>query len=171
MTDTVITDVRPTIHILVGLPGSGKSTWRAKHIAANPTADPVTVSTDDMIDEYATEHGLTYSEAWDKVNMSSLNTRFKYLLRDAVKAGRNIIVDRTNMGAKARREILKEVTETYTSHAVIFVVTDEVLVERLKTRAETTGKVIPEFVIKSMAGRYVRPTREEGFDTIQTVRD
>jgi predicted kinase len=157
-----------TMHILVGLPGSGKSTWRTKHLLTNP--DAVTVSTDDMIEEYAAEKGLTYSEAWDKVDMKSFNTRFKYAIKAAVDAGRDIIIDRTNMGVKARRELLKHLTEDYDAHAVVFVVTDAVLKERLKTRAEKTGKVIPEFVLKSMANNYVAPTREEGFTSVTYVR-
>lgn len=157
-----------TMHILVGLPGSGKSTWRAKHLLSNP--DAVTVSTDDMIEEYAAEKGLTYSEAWDKVDMKSFNTRFKYAIKAAVEAGQDIIIDRTNMGVKARRELMKHCTEDYEFHAVVFVVTDAVLKERLKTRAEKTGKVIPEFVLKNMANNYVAPSRDEGFTSVTYVR-
>lgn len=157
-----------TMHILVGLPGSGKSTWRTKHLLSNP--DAVTVSTDDMIEEYAAEKGLTYSEAWDKVDMKSFNTRFKYAIKAAVEAGQDIIIDRTNMGVKARRELLKHLTPDYEAHAVVFVVTDAVLKERLKTRAEKTGKVIPEFVLKNMANNYVAPSRDEGFASVTYVR-
>lgn len=158
----------PKMYVLCGLPGSGKSTWRTKHLLSNP--DAVTVSTDDMIEEYAAEKGLTYSEAWNKVDMKSFNTRFKYAIKAAVEAGQDIIIDRTNMGVKSRRELMKHVTEDYTVHAVVFVVTDAVLKERLKTRAEKTGKVIPEFVLKNMANNYVAPTREEGFTSVTYVR-
>ena len=156
-----------TIHILIGLPASGKSTWRAQHMLANPSA--VTVSTDDMIEEYAAERGLTYTQAFGKVDFKSLNTRFKYAIRDAVKAGQDIIIDRTNMGVKSRRELLK-MAEGYESHAVVFVVPDAVLEARLKARYESTGKFIPKHVIESMAKSYVAPTRDEGFHSITYVR-
>lgn len=156
-----------TIHILIGLPASGKSTWRAKHILANPEA--VTVSTDDMIEEYAAANGLTYSEAFKKVDFKSLNTRFKYAIKAAVEEGRDIIVDRTNMSVKSRAELLK-LAEGYDAHAVVFVVTDAVLEARLKARGIATGKWIPKATIENMAKSYVAPTKEEGFVSVTYVR-
>jgi predicted kinase len=158
----------PNIHILIGLPGSGKSYWRSRYLLTNPTA--VTLSTDDMVDAWATERGLTYSEAFEQVDFKTFNTRFKYALKTAVFDRRDIIVDRTNMSVKARRALLDGVTVDYTAHAVVFVVPDEVLKVRLKERAEKTGKVISEFVIKNMANSYVAPSKDEGFETITYVR-
>lgn len=156
-----------TIHILVGLPASGKSTWRAQHIKTNP--DAVTVSTDDMIEEYAAEKGLTYTEAFSKVDFKSLNTRFKYAIKEAVSAGKDLIVDRTNMTVKGRRELMR-LAEGYEAHAVVFVVPDDVLKARLKARAESTGKYISPMVINSMAKSYVAPSRDEGFASVSYIR-
>ena len=47
------------LYVLVGVPGSGKSTWVKNQKWAN---DCVVVSTDEFVEDYAKECGLTYSE-------------------------------------------------------------------------------------------------------------
>lgn len=136
-------------------------------MSAHPNT--VTVSTDDMIEEYAAEKGLTYSEAFSKVDFKSLNTRFKYAIKAAVEEGKDLIIDRTNMTVKGRRELLK-LAEGYEAHAVVFIVTDAVLEKRLKERAANTGKFIPKHVVENMAKSYVAPTKDEGFVAVTYIR-
>ena len=50
------------LYVLVGVPGSGKSTWVKNQKWAN---DCVVVSTDEFVEDYAKECGLTYSEVFD----------------------------------------------------------------------------------------------------------
>ena len=52
---------KPFAVMMIGLPGSGKSTW----IKANLPGVKV-LSTDDFIDQYAAEKGKTYSEVFAK---------------------------------------------------------------------------------------------------------
>ena len=151
----------PTLYMLIGLPGSGKSTWREKHIAANPTITTVVASQDDIIEEWAAANGMTYSEAWPKVNQKDVAAKFRTIYKEALNAGHDVIIDRTNMGVKARREILKNVPSNYETVGVTFVIPDTELHARLDARAKATGKVIPKFVLATMAKAYVAPTREE----------
>ena len=157
----------PKVILTVGLPGSGKSTWRSKFIADNPSDNWVEVSSDDIIDDWAKEKGLTYSEAFSKINQKWVTKTFFERITKAVDAGRNIIVDRTNMTPKGRGEVLKRLNETYHTTAVIFIIPSDELARRLKHRAETTGKEIPDFVIKNMANSYVAPTLDEFDEIIQ----
>lgn len=151
----------PTLHMLIGLPGSGKSTWRNNYLASNPSLDTVVVSSDDIIEEWAAANNLTYSEAWSKINQKDVAAKFRTQLKEALNLNKNIIVDRTNMGVKARREILKHVPESYETVGVVFVIPDNVLEQRLDARAKATGKVIPKFVINNMAKAYVAPIKGE----------
>lgn len=155
----------PTVYILIGLPGSGKSTWRSRHIEQNPNDEFVVCSTDDMIEEWGARHGLNYSQAFDKAPMSQFNKDFMKQFRDAVTAGKNVIVDRTNMSAKRRRDFLENLPKGYRKVGVVFTVTDQELERRLKDREATTGKHIPGFVIKNMANSYVAPQPGE-FDQV-----
>ena len=52
----------PVAYILIGLPGSGKSTW----IRNNQTKDDfVVISSDDEIEKYAKSQSKTYSEVFE----------------------------------------------------------------------------------------------------------
>ena len=150
-----------SVYVLIGLPACGKSTWREKHLAANPTVDFAIISSDDMVEEIAREKGITYDEAHKIVDWKSVNTRMKYRFRDALKAGKDVIVDRTNMSRKSRKMFLKDLPEGYETVAVNFQICDHELRRRLDARAEATGKSIPADVLKSMSDRYVAPEREE----------
>lgn len=155
----------PTLHILIGLPGSGKSTWRAKH-----GGDAVVISSDDQIDAFAAAHGIGYDAAWGQVNHKDIKRHSRDRFEAAVREGRDIVVDMTNMRAKARRSWLAGVPASYRKVAVDFQIDDKELQRRLAERAARTGKVIPPFVVETMASRYDPPSREEGFDQIVEVR-
>jgi predicted kinase len=153
--------------MLVGLPGSGKSTYPKQIIISNP--DVVIISLDDLIDQYALDKGITYAEAWNKVNFKEFNASLKARLAQAITDKKDILVDKTNMTVKVRGEVLKKITSDYHTVAYVFVIPDNVLQERLDKRAASTGKVIPAFVIKNMANSYVSPSKEE-FDEIKYIR-
>ncbi len=157
----------PQLIMLVGLPGSGKSVYRKQLVTSNP--DSVIISLDDLIDEYATSKGITYSDAWDKVSMKEFSSSLKAKLAQAITDKKDIIVDKTNMTIKVRGEVLKKITPDYHKVAYVFVIPDNVLQERLDKRAALTGKVIPAFVVKNMANSYVSPSKEE-FDEIKYIR-
>jgi hypothetical protein len=50
-----------------------------------------------------------------------------------------------------------------------FTVDDTILRERLAHRAKTTGKFIPEMVLRQMFSNYECPTQAEGFDWVIEV--
>ena len=157
------------IIVMVGLPASGKSTHRDKMIAESGV-DYVIVSSDDEIERFALEEGSNYTEAFDKyVGRATAIAKKKF--RDAVKEGKHIIWDQTNLTPKKRRSILKDVGEDYRKVAVVFELTDDELDRRINKRKSETGKDIPAHVMKSMAKSYLPPTKEEGFDNIIFVNN
>jgi len=147
---------------LIGVPGSGKSTW----IKNQPWAkDCVIVSTDNFVDAYAKEVGSTYSEVFE----SYMPTAVKLMADQVVRArneGKDIIWDQTSVNVKSRRRKFN-MLPNYEHIAVVFETpTMHVLMKRLASRP---GKNIPWSVMQSMIHSMELPTLSEGFAEIRTV--
>ena len=149
----------PTFYMLIGVPGSGKSTWRAKH-----KKDATVASSDDYIDTVAANTGKTYSEVFS-AHVKDAN---RYAL-EAAKAGfargDDVIWDQTNTSRKSRASKLAMVPKGYHKVAVFFPTPPD-LKQRLANRP---GKTIPEPIILSMINQLEPPSKEEGFDEIVAV--
>jgi predicted kinase len=156
-------DVSPTISILVGLPGSGKSTYVQTYLKEHP--ETVIASSDDLIQAYADFHSQTYSWAYP-LYVREADRLFKNELSKALAEGKDIIVDRTNMTIKSRNRILANVPKKYHKIAVIFSVDEEELKKRLMHRDMSIGKHIPDNVINDMKRNYQEPALSEGFDEL-----
>lgn len=146
--------------MLIGVPGSGKSTWIKKH--ADDSA--MVLSTDDKIEAAAKSQGKTYSEVFKdeiKAATSGMNNDLLRALRD----GRDIIWDQTNITRKSRRDKLARLPSSYEKIAVFFPTPPD-LKQRLAGRP---GKEIPEPVVLSMINQLEPPSKEEGFNRIITV--
>jgi predicted kinase len=154
----------PEIIVMVGLPGSGKSTIINNTLAASEK-EYVVVSSDDEIERLAKDQGLDYNSGFDqfiKPATAIMNQKFK----DAIRDGKSVIWDQTNISDKKRASILSQVPSNYKKIAIVFEVDEAELNKRLSKREKETGKKIPPYVIKNMAASYVRPTKCEGFDEI-----
>lgn len=148
-----------TIYMLVGVPGSGKSTW-----VKNNEHDAVVLSTDNYIERAAEKQGKTYSEVFQDTIGYATDQMEKDLIQ-AVRKERDIIWDQTNLTAKARKGKLSRIPKSYKKVAVYFT-TPQDLRDRLASRP---GKTIPEPVIISMINQLQPPTKEEGFDEVVAV--
>lgn len=158
---------KPIFFMTAGLPGSGKSTLLAGIKAVYP--DFVIASTDDYIESEGKKLGLNYSEAFKKISFSHAKTAFNLSIKSAIKEKKNLVIDQTNCGSKARKTKMKDIPPNYMKVCLVFDVPDKVLKERLATRARDTGKTIPDFVVKNMTDSWQTPTRAEGFDHIIEV--
>lgn len=149
----------PTLYMLIGVPGSGKTTW-----IKNNKHNAVVLSTDDKIEAEAERSGKTYSEVFqDTIKQATVEMH-----RDLAKAigeRRDIIWDQTNITRKSRKSKLSQIPKDYHKVAVFFSVPPD-LRERLASRP---GKIIPEPVILSMINQLEPPTKEEGFNEIVAI--
>ena len=158
----------PSYAMMVGVPGVGKSTFLKKFLALIHEQYFI-ASTDDILEVEAKRLGLTYSEAFHKVNQKKIKREMEDGIAKAISAGKSIFHDQTNMGRKSRVSKLKNVPDFYKKVCLNFSVDDKVLAERLEARAISTGKIISPFVLKNMFSSYVAPSREEGFDQILEI--
>jgi len=154
----------PTLYMMIGVPGSGKSTWIAQqNFDWNKT---MVLSTDAYIDRRAAASGKTYSEVFQdaiKAATAEMNGNLKH----ALSKGMDIVWDQTNLTAKARKGKLDQIPETYRKVAVFFTTPDK---DEHKRRLDARpGKTIPPNVLMGMASQLQRPTAAEGFDEIIVV--
>jgi len=149
------------LYVLVGVPGSGKSTWIKNQDWA---IDIPVVSTDRFIDEYAAEQGKTYNEVFEERMPIAVKLMANQV--EICKANkRDIIWDQTSTTVGARKKKFNMCPNYYKIAVVFKTPDDEELQHRLSNRP---GKHIPKHVQKSMADqlRDNPPTLEEGFDEI-----
>lgn len=158
----------PKFIMLVGAPGSGKSTWVDDFVFDSPKKW-IVIGTDIFVNKHAEENGLTYNEAFAVLSFKKIHSKFNMLLRQSVNKKLNIIIDRTNMSIGARRKILSKIHSEYETAVIVFEIDRDELRRRGDIRKEETGKVVPEETIDIMISRYKRPTKKEGFNNVRII--
>lgn len=149
----------PTLYVLIGVPGSGKSTWVANQAWAK---DAVYVSTDHHVDAHATAKGKTYSDVFKQYMPTAVNLMTQDVI-DARTAGKDIIWDQTSTTKASRAKKIRMLPD-YHKIAVVFPTPEAAELERrLKSRP---GKYIPAKVMHQMINGLELPTKAEGFDEI-----
>jgi predicted kinase len=149
----------PKCYQLIGVPGSGKSTWIKNQ---NWTDNCVVVSTDDFVEDHARECGSTYNEVFDDYMPTAVKLMAEKVVR-AREASKDIIWDQTSTSVKSRVRKFTMLPD-YEHVAVVFRTPEkEELARRLANRP---GKNIPDHVIRSMISHFEMPTEEEGFKEI-----
>lgn len=147
---------------LIGVPGSGKSTW----LKNQDWALGLTVaSTDNFVEDYAKAQGKTYSEVFDEYMPTAVELMSKVVVH-AREHGHDIIWDQTSTTVKSRARKFRMLRD-YEHIAVVFTTPDaDELTKRLASRP---GKNIPDHVMRSMIDGFEMPTEEEGFKEIWRV--
>jgi predicted kinase len=144
---------------LVGVPGSGKSTWIDSQDWALSCAR---VSTDKWVEIYAKEVGKTYSEVFDSFMPTAVDLMAKEVVA-AREMNRDIIWDQTSTTLASRTRKFNMLPD-YEHIAVVFKTPDKKELDR--RLASRPGKEIPNHVMRSMIDNFEMPTEEEGFKEI-----
>ena len=148
----------PNFYMLIGVPASGKSTWREQH-----AGDAVVISTDDIIDQTAAARNSTYNEVF-KENIKFATQLATERAKEAFAAGKDVIWDQTNITKKSRKPKLAMVPEHYRKNAVFFATPlEEEWQRRLNSRQ---GKSIPAHILDGMVEMLEMPDLDEGWDAI-----
>jgi predicted kinase len=149
----------PKLYMLIGVPGSGKSTWISNQ---DWTKDIPVVSSDRFIDYHAAKEGKTYNDVF--ADYVKIATKLMDNQVEICKANNtDIIWDQTNTSVKSRKAKLAKL-EGYKKIAIVFKTPDK---EELDKRlAQRVGKHIPTNVMESMIANLEMPSEEEGFEEI-----
>ena len=148
-----------TCYQMVGVPGSGKSTWIASQDWASSC---VVVSTDAYVERFAARMRRTYSEVFDAVMPRAVRLMMRRV-RWAQARGMDVIWDQTSTSANSRARKFRALPD-YQHIAVVFRTPAwPELRRRLDGRP---GKHIPRKIVKSMIHSFETPTEEEGFREI-----
>jgi len=151
-----------TCYQLVGVSGSGKSTWIDTQDWAITCAK---VSTDKWVEIYAKEVGRTYSEVFADFMPTAVDLMAKEVVMSR-EMKRDIVWDQTSTTVKSRARKFNMLPD-YKHIAVVFRTPEHTeLMRRLQSRP---GKDIPDHVIASMIAGWEEPTEEEGFKEIWYV--
>lgn len=137
----------PELVILIGLPGSGKTTFYRARFAATH----VHVSKDLMR------------------NRRERQQRQLALIDEALAGGRSVVVDNVNATIADRRALI-DAGRHRGATIVGYVLETDVAESSRRNRSRSGRARVPEVAIRTAAKRYQPPARSEGFDRLERVR-
>ena len=153
----------PKLYVLVGVPGSGKSTWYENN--EKLLGDAVYVSTDHFVELEADRQGKTYNDVF-KDYMPTAVKLMTGVVNEARNLNMDIVWDQTSTTVKSRAKKFRMLPD-YEAIAVVFEIPGaQELVKRLASRP---GKNIPWSVMMQMINGFEMPTLTAGFKEVIIV--
>ena len=140
--------------VLVGLPGSGKSTWAAEQRQTVLSSDAI--------------RALLSGDETNQAIHARVFSTMRFLLRQRLELGAGVtIVDATHLARKWRKPWI-QLAAKYgaTVEAVYF----DIGVEECLRRNRLRTRVVPEAAIRQLAAKLEIPVKAEGFARVRTIR-
>ena len=148
----------PKLEILIGLPGSGKSTYAMEKHKANRNS--VYLSSDNI-------RGELYGNESIQGNPAEMFALMQSRAIETLKSGRDVFYDATNLTRKDRAGILTATPRYVYKQATVVFTPYEMCIERDTLRERSVGKEI----IDKMIRRFQPPFYDEGFDFIHVYQN
>lgn len=156
----------PKMIMMVGIPGSGKSTW-IKDFIHDEGHDFEVFSSDSLIEAEAKRQGRTYNDVFKNFIKNAENLMYAQI-QEAVKNGKDFIWDQTNLTKKTRERKLLQVPKEYDTMAVV-VQTDWLTLKSVNDERAKFGRALPQGILYSMANIFEPVTDDERFNKIINV--
>lgn len=150
---------QPKLYVLVGVPGSGKTSWVANQEWADRCAY---ISTDLHVERHASKENKTYSEVFKSFMPEAVDLMTTDVIR-ARESGRDIIWDQTSTTIASRSKKFAMLPDYYAIAVVFKTPPAHELMKRLASRP---GKNIPWPVVSGMINNWQEPSEDEGFQEI-----
>ena len=132
---------------MVGLQGSGKSTWVGSHLA--PT------------------HVVVSKDHWP--NARRREARQRRVVAELLDTGARVVVDNTNPAPQDRAVLVAAAREAGVPVRAVWVDTPPEVCEARNEARDGRARVPPQGIAATRA-RFVPPTIAEGFDRVDVVR-
>lgn len=148
--------MKPILAIMIGISGSGKSTY-ANGLKTSLNAE--LVETDSIRIE------LT-GNAEDQTQNSRVFGIAKRRIDDILSQGKNAIIDATNVSVRDRKDWIYIGKKNNAEVRAYFIDTP---IDVCKTKNRKRDRKVPDEVIDRQASKLESPTKTEGFDSITTI--
>lgn len=150
----------PNLYMLIGLPGSGKSTYAETLMEKHP--DALYLSSDKIREEL-------YGDESIQGNPQEVFGNLHYKMCKALGDYVDVIYDATNLNPKNRKRAIRIAKSANPITAVHYIVIDTPLDECVRRNANRERKV-PENVIVRMSEQFNFPQSDEGFSDIEVIK-
>ena len=156
--------------MLIGIPGSGKSTWARQYVNAMkqkyPWRDFVIMSSDEIRKEL-------WGTDTDQRDPASVFRLLNDRTFHALASHKSVVYDATNCTKRDRKSILELLPETdgtddYIEKIAVVFLPD---VEKCNKQDKMRDRQVGPDVIGRYAKKFAMPTKDEGFDAIYIVKD
>ncbi len=150
----------PTVHMMVGLPGSGKSSF----IKLNEDFNGLPIfSFDQCVLEYSMTYDILYEECFkDKIAMKEISKIALSEYHKLIHYKRDFIIDMTNLSKESRKRKLNDIPIHYRKCVYVMITSKDLCWDR-----QTHN--VPRQVFNKMSRNFTIPEFNEGFDGIELI--
>lgn len=148
--------MKPILAVMVGISGSGKSTY-ANGLKTSLKAELVET---DAIRVELTGDAEDQSKNWHVFALA------KKRVNDYLSQGKNTIIDATSLSVRDRKDWIDIGKANNAEIRAYFVDTP---VSDCKSQNNKRARKVPEWVIDKQASKLFGPTKSEGFDSVTTI--